>query len=100
MNVHQLNIELQTGKTMILDIREDEEISICSIKGSMHIPMNKIPERLNDISEKKKIAVICHTGVRSSYVTTYLKEKGFNAHNVEGGINKWALDIEPSMKKY
>ena len=100
MKVHQLKIELETAETIILDIREDEEISICSIKGSIHIPMNEIPKKLNLISDKKKIAVICHTGVRSSYVTTYLKEKGFNAHNVEGGINKWALDIEPTMKRY
>ena len=36
---------------LLLDCREDNEVAICSIDGSLHIPMNETPNRVSELTE-------------------------------------------------
>ena len=86
---------------MLLDIREDQEVEICSIDGSIHIPMNDIPERLAELTRDTPLVVMCHIGGRSFQVTQWLMSNGFdNALNLEGGINAWSLEIDSAVPTY
>ena len=86
---------------MLLDIREDQEVAICSIDGSTHIPMNEIPERLDELPRDKTLVVMCHVGGRSFQVTQWLLSNGFdNALNLEGGIAAWSQEIDRSVPTY
>ncbi len=85
----------------VLDVREPFEISICSIEGSIQKPMNTVPSELDSLSKDKQLLVLCHSGGRSAQVTNFLRQQGFDkATNVAGGIDAWAVHIDPSLQRY
>ena len=85
----------------LLDVREPFEVAICAIQGSVNIPMQQIAENIGALPRDGKILVHCHHGGRSLQVTKCLRAKGFEAvSNVAGGIDAWAVCIEPEMKRY
>ena len=100
INVFKLKELLDTDKIKLIDVREDEEINICNISGSLHIPMGLIPEKAHDLNKELTYAVMCHSGVRSLYASEYLKKSGFTVFNVEGGIDSWAVNIDTEVKRY
>lgn len=76
----------------VLDIREPFEWRQVRMPGALHIPMNSIPDRLDDLPRDRPIAVMCAHGNRSYGVTAYLREQGFDAHNLTGGITRWRIE--------
>ena len=85
----------------LLDIREEEELAISSIDGAVHIPMNTLPENLDQLTKDHPIVVMCHVGGRSAQVCDWLNSNGFeNAVNLEGGISAWSADIDSSVPSY
>ena len=88
-------------RTMIIDVREPHELEICRIEGAEHIPMRQIPEHVDALARDKHILVLCHAGGRSRRVTEFLRARGLNAvTNIAGGIDAWAVEIEPGMRRY
>jgi len=98
--VKELKDSLDKKDLTLLDVREEEEYTICSIEPSVHIPMNKIPSYLDKLDKKTSYAIICHSGVRSHNVCFYLQNHGFKVRNVVGGIHQWALQVDGTMKTY
>lgn len=91
----------ENPKTILLDVREDSEVEICQLSGSLHIPMNLIPLKHNELPDDVPIVVYCHHGVRSLNVAMYLSHVGFERlYNLSGGIEAWALQIDPEMARY
>lgn len=91
----------QSPDTVLLDVREDAEVAICQLSGSLHIPMNLIPLKHNELPDDVPIVVYCHHGVRSLNVAMYLSHVGFERlYNLSGGIEAWALQIDPEMARY
>lgn len=85
----------------LLDVRETHEVAICKLKGSLHIPMNEVGNRLRELGKDEKIVVYCHHGGRSLYITKLLRSEGFTrAINLTGGIDEWAIRIDKSLKRY
>ncbi|MHA7812738.1 MAG: rhodanese-like domain-containing protein [Phycisphaerales bacterium] len=88
---------------VLIDIREPEELEVCSIDGAVHIPMGDLVSRINEIDadEDTIIALICHTGRRSLKATLALQEQGLaGTRSVAGGIEWWSLRIDPSVPRY
>lgn len=86
---------------MILDVREKFEYEIARIGGSTLIPLDELPDRISELDQNAEIVALCHTGVRSAWAVQFLRGRGF-AHsvNLEGGIDAWAKQIDPTMQKY
>lgn len=86
---------------LLLDVREPWEHRICLIEGSERIPMGQVPHALERLDREAEIVVICHHGVRSYYVASFLEQAGFSrVVNLEGGIDAWAREVDPAMSKY
>lgn len=102
MNVRELNTRLQQGENiLLLDVREDDEYQLTHLPNSIHIPMNLIPLKHNELPDDCTIVVYCHHGIRSLNVLKYLQNVGFdNVHNLSGGIDAWAVQIDPNMPRY
>ena len=98
--VLELKKMLKNNEVVLLDVREPYEIEICNVKGSLFIPMNEIPQNIEQLEKEKRYAVICHSGVRSLYVSNYLNSLGYSTLNVIGGIERWATDVDKNMKRY
>jgi len=102
LKAEELHTHMQNGSApIILDVREDFELEISKIDGAMHIPMNQIPNRINELNPDVDYVVMCRTGVRSSQICEFLSNQNFQSvANLVGGINEWAKQIDPSMPVY
>jgi len=102
ITVHELNKLLELDKKIqILDIREDSERDLAYLKGTMHIKLNEIAKRYQEIDKNKNVFVMCHTGTRSQAVVKWLKSQGYNYPvNVLGGIDAWAALIDRTIRRY
>ena len=88
-------------KIQILDIREDSDRDLASLKGTIHIKLNEIAKRYQEIDKNKNVFVMCHTGTRSQAVVKWLKSQGYNYPvNVLGGIDAWAALIDRTIRRY
>jgi adenylyltransferase/sulfurtransferase len=84
----------------LLDVREPHEYQIARIEGSTLIPLGALPERVGELDKTAKLVVHCKMGGRSAKAVAFLREKGFDAVNVAGGINAWAESIDASVPQY
>lgn len=73
----------------LLDCRESFEWAQVRIPGSLHIPMNDIPERLQELDPAVEWVVVCAHGNRSFSVAYYLLRNGVQAASLAGGVTDW-----------
>jgi rhodanese-related sulfurtransferase len=77
-------------EVQVLDVREPDEWATGHIAGAVHIPMNQVPRRLQELDPHRTVVVVCRSGHRSDHVAQYLRGLGINAENMPGGIQAWA----------
>ncbi|MDB2362549.1 rhodanese-like domain-containing protein [Flavobacteriales bacterium] len=63
-------------KIALIDVRTPLEFNSGNVKGSINIPMNEVPQRLDEIRELEPMIVFCKSGVRSQKVLEFLKDNG------------------------
>ena len=86
---------------ILLDVRNIQEVLFSKIEGSVHIPMNEIQNRLDELDLNKEIIVQCKSGKRSAKVCEYLMMKNYTkVKNLSGGIIAWSKEIDPSIIVY
>ena len=92
---------LVDDEVTLVDVREKWEFDICQIKGAILIPMGEITENYVNLNKNKKIALYCHSGIRSMHVADFLLSKGFESlANLQGGIDAWAQEIDTTVERY
>ena len=78
---------------IVLDVRTESELSgpLGRLDRVINIPIQELDARYLELEEYKdqEIQVICRTGNRSGTATQFLREKGFNAKNVLGGMAEY-----------
>ena len=84
----------------LLDVREPFELTVARVEGAVGIPMNDVPARVAELDTALPVVCLCHHGGRSTRVAMWLRSRGFTTHNVEGGIEAWALTVDPSLARY
>lgn len=90
LDVREVHERSLNGEGIVLDVRESEELHQISLTGAVHIPLNDLPARLDDLPADRDIFVICHVGQRSAIATQYLRQCGRErVWNVRGGIVAW-----------
>jgi rhodanese-related sulfurtransferase len=86
---------------LLLDVRQDWETQICRLPNAVHIPIEELEARVDELNPDDQIVVYCHQGVRSAAVAEYLRSIGFrDVKNLSGGLDLWARTIDPSMRRY
>lgn len=75
---------------VVIDVRRDDERHECFIKGTVHIPLDNLPNRFSEVSSHKIIYFHCKAGTRSASACEAMMKGGFkNVYNVTGGILAW-----------
>lgn len=83
-----------------IDVREDWERNLCSLE-SMHIPLNDLPERIQEINIRIPIVFYCHNGIRSRNALAIAQQLlQMNGYSMTGGIEDWSLKIDPAITRY
>ena len=91
----------ENESVFLLDVREQSEYDIVHLEGARLVPLNTLPHHLDDLPSDQEIIVYCHHGQRSLYATAYLHQNGFtDAKNLAGGIDQWAVQIDPTLRRY
>lgn len=86
---------------VLLDVRDNWETALARLENALHIPMEEIEHRTDELDPKNEVVVICHHGVRSAAVADYLGQLGFdNVWNLSGGIDQWARSVDRGMTRY
>jgi len=102
ITVAELHARLARGESLTLvDVRTPQEWAVCHLDGAILIPMQTLPARLAGLDRDAEIVCYCHVGARSAMATAFLRREGFSrVSNLAGGIEAWAVEIDPSMPRY
>jgi len=102
VTVEELKVFIDNNEgVFVLDVREPQEHQICSIPGSVLIPLGELPNRINELGGHEDMVVHCKSGVRSAKAVKILRNAGFKkAKNLSGGILRWIDVVDPSLPKY
>ena len=91
----------RNDRPLLLDVRQDWETQLCRLDNAVHIPIEEIEVRTDELNPEDEIVVYCHQGVRSAAVADYLRQLGFkDVKNLAGGLDFWARTVDPSMRRY
>ena len=96
IEVTQVPDPIPVGVT-ILDVREPIEWHHGRIDGAVHIPLTEIPSRVDELPVDQQLLVVCKVGSRSAQATAFLREKGFEAVNLAGGMIDWVDGGRPMV---
>jgi adenylyltransferase/sulfurtransferase len=87
---------------LLLDVREPDEWQAARIEGARLLPLGELPAKVGEIADwkERRIVVHCRSGARSARACRLLQEHGFaDVSNLTGGIDAWALTVDPRVKK-
>lgn len=98
----ELQVLLDSGQEyMLLDVRQPWEFKICQLPNSINISLNDLDKSVAQLPDEKEIVTICHHGVRSKQAAILLEQCGYTkVMSLQGGIDAWARDINPTMERY
>jgi rhodanese-related sulfurtransferase len=107
LSASELAERLNVGAIQLVDVREDAELERARLPFAVvHLPLSRSAEwveRIETLLERERpVAVLCHAGVRSWQFGCWLvQERGFpDVWNVEGGIEAWSLEVDPTVPRY
>jgi rhodanese-related sulfurtransferase len=94
---------LAAGSLLLVDVRTQPEWDRARVQGSIHIPLDQLEKRWDEIEpiDGQQVAILCHHGVRSMKATLMLRQLGLaNVKSVAGGIDQWSLTADASVPRY
>lgn len=102
ISVEELARWRASGKGFVLlDVRTPREVALASLPDATILPLQELPARIGELDPNAEVAVICHTGNRSAFVTELLSRSGFeHVYNVVGGIDAYSSRVDPSIPRY
>lgn len=91
----------RNDRPLLLDVRQDWETRLCRLEHAVHIPIETIEVRADELDPEEEIVVYCHLGVRGAAVVQFLRQRGFrDVKNLAGGLDAWARSVDASMRRY
>lgn len=86
----------------LLDVRQSWEHALVALPGARLIPLHLLPARLEELEDLRgrEVVVYCHLGVRSLTGAALLLQHGLAAKSLAGGIDAWAVRIDPELARY
>jgi rhodanese-related sulfurtransferase len=100
----ELARHLENGQAVrMIDVRQPWESDIARLPGSLLIPLNELPQRVQEVPSEPAVTVViyCHHGVRSLSAVTYLQRLGYHhVRSLAGGIDAWSCEVDPAVPRY
>ena len=81
----------------LVDVREPWEWQEGRIEGAVLIPLNDVMAgaEAGQLDKERPVVLVCKSGNRSEVATLMLRARGYDAHNLEGGLEAWERDGLP-----
>ena len=87
-NVEAMKRYMADG-ALVLDVRKDEEWVAGRVAGSVHIPLAEVQDRAGELPKGRTIVTVCREGGRSYKAAYALRQAGYDAVNLDGGLIAW-----------
>lgn len=101
MSVQQLHDHVIAGTIDVIDVRPAQARAFAPFPHPHEVLDEDSRERLEALPKDLPLAFLCHHGNSSRQAAEYFRGLGFHdIHNVEGGIDAWSVDIDPSVPRY
>ena len=85
--------------TVVVDVRRDDEWVTGHVRGAIHVPIDDLSDRIDQVPQDKKVLFICAAGVRSGLACEVAASMGFDAenlYNIEDGTPAWIGGDHPT----
>lgn len=79
----------------ILDVRNADEWDLGHAPHALHIPLPELEARLAELPKDERVVVTCRGGGRAGRAVAFLREMGYDAVNLEGGMLEWQRSNRP-----
>lgn len=105
ISCHHVRAKLAAGEDfLLLDCREADEFAVASLTSATLLPLSELQNLVAELdgwSRDRPIVTYCHHGMRSGQLATWLRQQGFShVQSMAGGIDQWAVQIDPAMPRY
>lgn len=108
IRAQELHARLERGEPIqLVDVREEAELAMARLPHAVvHLPLSRSADWLEQVKELvdplRPVAVLCHAGVRSWHLGCWLiQEQGYaEVWNLQGGIDAWSVEVDPSVPRY
>lgn len=101
ISARALDAALATAEPpLLIDVREPWEWSAGNLaeRGSVHIPLTQLRDRIDELPHTRPLVTLCSVGARSAVAANLLRERGLTqARNLDGGLQAWVRDVDPSF---
>lgn len=87
--------DIAKSDSIILDVRDDFELSTGTIPNSIHVPLSQLRSRFTELQKDKMIYVTCQVGLRGYIACQILRQNGFMCKNIDGGVKSY-LNVKRS----
>lgn len=96
ISVKEAKEQIESG-AFVLDVRQAPEFigELGHIKGAKLIPLNELPNHLEELQNKENIIVVCRSGARSLYGASMLAQAGIASSSMDGGMISWNQEGYP-----
>ena len=92
-------LDSDPGSTVVVDVRRDDEWVTGHVAGAIHIPIDDLADRIDQVPQDKKLLFICAAGVRSGLACEVASSMGYdtaNLYNIEDGTPSWIAGGHPT----
>jgi rhodanese-related sulfurtransferase len=92
-------LDSDPDNTVLVDVRRDDEWVTGHVTGAIHIPVDDLGDRIDQVPQDKKVLFICAAGVRSGLACELAASMGYdseNLYNVEDGTPSWIAGNHPT----
>ena len=98
----RLHARIRAGDAItLLDVRETYEWAIARLPDARLIPLGSLPRAVNTLDRSAETVVYCHHGTRSAAAVAWLRDQGFSkVLNLVGGIDRWSIEVDHTVRRY
>ncbi|MGQ0833375.1 MAG: molybdopterin-synthase adenylyltransferase MoeB [Gammaproteobacteria bacterium] len=97
--LHALLADADSGRLLLVDVREPREFAVAHLAGATNIPVGEVQRRLDEIPRDRTPVFICRSGTRSIAACGFAMRAGIDAPaHLEGGLLAWAAEADPTFR--
>ncbi|MFE4470334.1 ThiF family adenylyltransferase [Leifsonia sp. NPDC056824] len=88
---------------ILLDVREPWEADIAELPGSLLVPLDVVVRDAPGVAGRlgdDPLVIVCHHGIRAETARRLLAAAGAPGVVLEGGLDAWSRQVDPSLPRY
>jgi len=89
------DLQSRRNQVQVVDVRWQNEWDAGHLEGAMHIPIDELDDRLDELDRTQPVVTVCRSGSRSASAAEQLRAEGFEADNLDGGLLGWVNERLP-----